>query len=103
MASYSLCIGAVAKKNVSLVAAGECGAIGRAEGGHCETNALPDVSDFAPEEPLKPLSICYDAPHRNGRPLSTLFISLKTLHPTEHRPAKGIKKDPAKSRVKNRD
>jgi hypothetical protein len=32
-----------------------------------------------------------------------LFISLKMQYPTEHRPAKGIKKDPAKSRVKNRD
>jgi hypothetical protein len=33
----------------------------------------------------------------------TLFFSLKTQHPTEPRPEKGIKKDPAISRVKNRD
>ncbi|NBB09425.1 hypothetical protein [Pseudomonas sp. SLFW] len=46
---------------------------------------------------------CYDARHQ----AVTLFISLKMQHPTEPqheiRPLKGTKKDPAKSRVKNRD
>jgi hypothetical protein len=46
---------------------------------------------------------CYYARHQ----AVTLFISLKTQHPIEPqhpiRPLKGKKKDPAKSRVKNRD
>jgi hypothetical protein len=64
---------------------------------------LPDVSDLRPAsrqtlDRFAMMRAIETADHRQ-----TLFISLKTLHLTDHRPAKGIKKDPAKSRVKNRD